>query len=113
MNAAPDEAPQWRHYNFFTVGVFTSEVRAKACVAERGHAAVSMCPITLNAPLFPCLSSAVLSAHQTRLLVSHRFSATCSVEPQELPDIRDPFNFFSSCFGLPASIGRHIWQHAR
>ncbi|EIE20581.1 hypothetical protein COCSUDRAFT_67432 [Coccomyxa subellipsoidea C-169] len=80
VNAAPDEAPQWRHYNFFTVGVFTSEVRAKACVAERGHTAVSMCPITLNAPLFPCLSSAVLSAHQTRLLVR---SATMFVDHSE------------------------------
>ncbi|CAL8464907.1 g4442 [Coccomyxa elongata] len=69
VNAAPEEEPQLRHHNFFTVGVFTSEVRAKACVAERGHAAVSICPITLNAPLFPCLSSALLSAHQTRLLV--------------------------------------------
>ncbi len=78
VNAAPEEEPQLRHHNFFTVGVFTSEVRAKACVAERGHAAVSICPITLNAPLFPCLSSALLSAHQTRLLVCHLFYLSAS-----------------------------------
>jgi hypothetical protein len=71
VNTQPGEEPRWRHFSFFTVGVFTSQARAAACVAQRAQLAgrVSVWPLALNAPLRPCLGSDVLSAAATRQLV--------------------------------------------
>lgn len=74
VNTQPGEEPRWRHFSFFTVGIFTSEARARACIAQREQlrGRVSVWPLTLNAPLRPCLGSDVLSAAHTRLLVRAR-----------------------------------------
>jgi hypothetical protein len=72
LDADPRAEPQHRHYSFYTLGVFTSEHRARACAADRGcpDGHISLWSILLNQPLSPCLSSDLLSAHATRLLVS-------------------------------------------
>ena len=71
MNTQPQEEPARRHLSFCTLGVFTSRARAAACLASRGvpGGQAGVLPVTLNAPLRPCLGSAVMSARQTRLLV--------------------------------------------
>lgn len=66
-----NEEPHNRHCGFYTLGLFTSKQRALACIQMRGMSAgaLSILPVSLNAPLWPCLSTGILTAHETRQMV--------------------------------------------
>lgn len=72
MNMSASEDPYRQHYGFYTFGLFTSRRRALACIQMRGMSAgvLSILPVSINEPLRPCLSSDVLTAHETRQMVS-------------------------------------------
>ena len=71
MNVSANEEPHRQHCGFYTFGLFTSRQRALACIQTRemSPGALSILPVSINAPLSPCLSTDLLSAHETRLMV--------------------------------------------
>ena len=71
MSMSANEEPHNRHCGFYTLGLFTSKQRALACIRTRGMSAgaLSILPVSLNAPLSPCLSTGLLTAHETRQMV--------------------------------------------
>ena len=72
MNLNANEELHRQHYGFYTFGLFTSRRRALACIQARGMTtgALSILPASINEPLRPCLGSDVLTAHETRQMVS-------------------------------------------
>ncbi len=72
MNVNANEELHRQHYGFYTFGLFTSRRRALACIQMRGMTtgALSILPVSINEPLRPCLGSDVLTAHETREMVS-------------------------------------------
>ena len=72
MNLNVNEELHRQHYSFYTFGLFTSRRRALACIQTRGMTtgALSILPVSINEPLRPCLGSDVLTAHETRQMVS-------------------------------------------
>ena len=72
MNMSANEEPQEQHYGFYTFGLFTSQRRALACIQARGMnvGVLTILPVSINEPLKPCLSSDILTAHETRQMVS-------------------------------------------
>ena len=72
MNMSANEEPQRQHYGFYTFGLFTSRRRALACIQARGMSVgvLTILPVSINEPLKPCLSSDILTSHETRQMVS-------------------------------------------
>ena len=67
-----NEEPHRQHCGFYTFGLFTSRRRALACMRMKGISAgaLSILPVSINEPLRPCLSTNILTAHETRQMVS-------------------------------------------
>ena len=88
MNLSANEELHRQHYGFYTFGLFTSRRRALACIQMRGMTteALSILPVSINEPLRPCLGSDVLTAHETRQMVSNSWHAAfwgrCKLTPR-------------------------------